>query len=63
MMESPTTTVIRSFLDLVEDDVASAVLLAGDILFCCLECFGCSNFLPVLVFLRCFVTLFEFDFF
>ena len=63
MMASPTTTVIRSFSDLVEDDVASAVLLVGDTLVCCLECFGCSNFLPVSVFLRCCVTLFEFDFF
>ena len=49
LMESPTTTVIRSLSDLVEDDVASAVLPEDVVLVCCLECFECSDFLPVSV--------------
>ena len=60
MMESPTTAVIRSFSDFVGNDVASAVLLAGIALVCCLECLGSSDFFPVSVAFRCCVTVFGF---
>ena len=55
-----TTTVIRSFSDLVGNDVASAVLPAGIALVCCLECLGSSDFFPVSAAFRCCVTVFGF---
>jgi len=60
MLESPTTTVIRSFSDLAGNDVASAVLPAGVALVCCLKCLGCSDFFPVSVAFCCCVTVFGF---
>ena len=53
---------IRSFSDLVEDDVASVVLPEGVVLVCCLECFECLDFLPVSVALVFLVFVFEDDF-
>ena len=52
-----------TLLDLAGDDVVSAVLPAGVVLVCCLECFGCSDFLPVSVAFRCCLTPLEFGFF